>query len=54
MTKEEQARVKKAIEEYTKKANSSVESARLTLIREGIYLENGELAPRYYQEDETA
>jgi hypothetical protein len=37
----------KGIEEYTKRATVSPEVARATLIREGIYTEDGELAEEF-------
>jgi len=54
MTKSQQARVKDALASYTQKATVSAQTARETLVREGIYLENGKLAPSYAKERKTA
>lgn len=54
MTKAEQARVKDALANYTQKATASAQTARATLVREGIYLEDGKLAPSYTKERKTA
>ncbi|CCG42431.1 hypothetical protein [Magnetospirillum molischianum] len=54
MTKEQQTRVKTALADYTEKATKSIASARDTLVREGIYLADGKLAPSYSQEPKTA
>lgn len=54
MTKAQQARVKSALASYTQKATASAQTARATLVREGIYLENGKLAPSYREERKTA
>lgn len=47
MTKQQQERIFKAIENYTRKITATPEAARKALIDEGIYLENGALAPEY-------
>lgn len=54
MTKTQQERVRTALEKYTRKATASAKVARETLIREGIYLENGNLAPNYVEEKKMA
>jgi hypothetical protein len=54
MTKVQQARVMDALESYTKSATQSAQTARETLVREGIYLEDGKLAPNYSQERDAA
>lgn len=54
MTKTQQERVKNALASYTENATKSAETARDTLVREGIYLENGTLAPSYSRELKTA
>ena len=38
---------KKALARFTKKATTSPEAARNALIKTGIYLENGELNPKF-------
>ena len=50
MTRVEQERVKSALARYTRDATKSPQTARETLVREGIYLENGKLAPSYSEE----
>jgi hypothetical protein len=40
-------RIRAAIASYTAAATASPEAARATLVREGIYLEDGRLAPEY-------
>jgi hypothetical protein len=48
MTKSEQAaRVRAAIERYTKKNTKTQKAAREALIREGIFTSEGKLSPRY-------
>lgn len=48
MTDEERrAAIKKLIKDYTAKITVSKEAAREALIAEGIYTENGDLAPEY-------
>jgi len=54
MTKKQQARIKDALASYTEKATASAQSARSTLVREGIYLDNGRLSPAYDVEKATA
>lgn len=54
MTKAQQDRIKSALASYTQKATASAQSARETLVREGIYLEDGKLAPNYGGERKTA
>ncbi|WP_156520875.1 hypothetical protein [Magnetospirillum moscoviense] len=54
MTKAQQVRIKDALANYTQKATASAQTARATLVREGIYLENGRLAPCYAEEQKTA
>jgi hypothetical protein len=39
--------IKKAIKAFTAKATASPKIARDTLVKEGIYLKTGELAPEY-------
>lgn len=40
-------RIKKRIDAYTKEHTKTPEAARDALVREGIYLEDGQLAPYY-------
>ena len=47
MDKSKLQRYEKALEEYTKEITVSPEAARKALIREGIFLENGELNPKF-------
>jgi hypothetical protein len=54
MTKEQQARAKIALARYTSKATQSAQTARETLVREGIYLESGQLAPSYSEDLKAA
>jgi hypothetical protein len=54
MDKAKKERILKAMEDYTKKATVSPETARATLVREGIYLEDGSLSPRYGGEPKAA
>jgi len=54
MTRAQQERVKNALASYTENATKSAETARDTLVREGIYLENGTLAPNYSRALKTA
>lgn len=54
MTKAQQARVKSALASYTQKATASAETARATLVREGIFQQNGKLAPNYVEERKPA
>lgn len=53
MTKTQHDRVKDALSAYTQKAITSAQAARDTLVREGIYLEDGKLAPSYKEEQKT-
>lgn len=47
--------IKKAIVAFTKEATKSPEAARAVLVKEGIYLVNGELSPNYrIPEQETS
>ncbi|MBF0305831.1 MAG: hypothetical protein HQL41_09320 [Alphaproteobacteria bacterium] len=54
MTKAQQDRVKSALASYTKDATRSATVARATLVREGIYSEDGKLAPSYSEERKPA
>ena len=47
MDKATMLRYQKALEEYRKEITASPEAARKALIRAGIYLENGELNPKF-------
>ena len=47
MDKARVLRYEKALKEYTKEITASPETARKALIREGIFLENGELNPKF-------
>jgi hypothetical protein len=48
MTSEAQrAAIKKMIEQHTKAVTTSKQAARDSLVREGVYTHNGELAPSY-------
>jgi hypothetical protein len=51
---ERNARILKAIREYTEENMATPELARATLIREGFYTEDGKLRPEYGGEIETA
>jgi hypothetical protein len=51
MTPDDLETFRKSVADYTAKATSSPEMARATLMREGIYLEDGSLSPNY-QADE--
>ncbi len=54
MTKAQQSRIKDVLAAYTLKATASPQAARATLVREGIYLENGTLSPNYKVEKQSA
>lgn len=54
MTKAQQAHIKDALANYTRKATASAKEARTTLVREGIYLKDGKLSPSYRKEKKTA
>lgn len=47
MDKTQRTAIKNAIKTFTAKATVSAEIARNTLVREGIYLKDGNLAPEY-------
>lgn len=47
MDKTQRLAIKKAIETFTTTATSSAKVAREVLVKEGIYLKDGKLAPQY-------
>jgi len=54
MTEEQRDRIRAVLARYTEKATASPEIALATLVREGIYLENGQLSPNYSSEPERS
>lgn len=54
MKKSQIEALKQAIRTYTDKAIESQAKARATLIKEGIYLEDGSLSPNYQPPKKTA
>ncbi|MBF0306319.1 MAG: hypothetical protein HQL41_11790 [Alphaproteobacteria bacterium] len=47
MDKAQRLAILKAIDTFTVTATKSAKVARETLVKEGIYLKNGQLAPQY-------
>lgn len=52
MTRDQHQAIKKAIDKYTKEATKSPRSARAALVKEGIYLSSGKLAPKFAEPHE--
>jgi hypothetical protein len=47
MNKEKKLQIQKALQDYTKKTTKSASEAKKALLKEGIYLKDGKLAPEY-------
>jgi hypothetical protein len=47
MIRDQHQAIKKAIDKYTKEATKSPQAARDALVKEGIYLSSGKLAPKF-------
>ena len=47
MSKDKKLQIQKALQAYTKKTTKSASEAKKVLLKEGIYLKDGKLAPEY-------